>query len=161
MTDVAATASLTHDEAPSRRILVAVDGSPGSRAALRRAATEATAHGASLEVVMAWSYLDQVIAPKAEPQYGEERAAEDLAAIVEEELGEQPAVGLDVHVVNDLPARAILGRAEGAWLVVVGSRGLGGFKGLLLGSVSQQIVHHAPCPVLVVPGPERSGAPPR
>ena len=58
-------------------------------------------------------------------------------------------------MVNDLPARAILGRADGAWLVVVGSRGLGGFKGLLLGSVSQQIVHHAPCPVLVVPGPER------
>jgi nucleotide-binding universal stress UspA family protein len=159
VTEVAAE-NLTPGLAPSKRILVAVDGSPGSRAALRRAATEATAHGASMEIVMAWSYLDQVIAPKADPQYGEGRAAEDLAAIVAEELGEQRGVDLDVHVVNDLPARAILARAEGAWLVVVGSRGLGGFKGLLLGSVSQQIVHHAPCPVLVVPGPERNGAPP-
>jgi nucleotide-binding universal stress UspA family protein len=145
---------------PRKRILVAVDGSPGSRAALRRAAVEAVAHDASLEVVMAWSFLDQVVAPKADPQYGEDRAAADLASIVDEELGGDVPADIDVHVVNDLPARAVLSRAEGAWLLVVGSRGLGGFKGLLLGSVSQQIVHHAPCPVLVVPGAERPGVPP-
>jgi nucleotide-binding universal stress UspA family protein len=52
--------------------------------------------------------------------------------------------------VNDLPARAVLEASEGAWMVVLGARGLGGFKGLLLGSVSQQVVHHAPCPVLIV-----------
>jgi nucleotide-binding universal stress UspA family protein len=145
---------------PRKRILVAVDGSPGSRAALRRAAVEAVAHDASLEVVMAWSFLDQVVAPKADPQYGEDRAAADLASIVDDELGGDVPADIDVHVVNDLPARAVLSRAEGAWLLVVGSRGLGGFKGLLLGSVSQQIVHHAPCPVLVVPGAERPGVPP-
>ena len=146
--------------APRKRILVAVDGSAGSRAALRRAAVEAVAHDASLEVVMAWSFLDQVVAPKADPQYGEDRAAADLASNVDEELGGDVPADIDVHVVNDLPARAVLSRAEGAWLLVVGSRGLGGFKGLLLGSVSQQIVHHAPCPVLVVPGAERPGVPP-
>jgi nucleotide-binding universal stress UspA family protein len=142
-----------------RRVLVGVDGSPGSRAALRRAVVEATAHDAVLEVVMAWSYLDQVVAPAADPQYGEGRAAADLAAILAEEVGDPPPCEVEAHVVNDLPARAILARAEGAWLLVVGSRGLGGFKGLLLGSVCGQVVHHAPCPVLVVPGHERSGTP--
>jgi nucleotide-binding universal stress UspA family protein len=144
---------------PRKRILVAVDGSPGSRAALRRAAVEAAAHDAALHVVMAWSFLDQVVAPKADPQYGEERAAADLDAIVAEELGDSRPADLDLEVVNDLPARAVLTRSGGAWLLVVGSRGLGGFKGLLLGSVSQQIVHHAPCPVLVVPGAERAVVP--
>ena len=58
-----------------------------------------------------------------------------------------------VTVVNDHAARALIDASEGAWTVVIGSRGLGGFRGLLLGSVSQQVVHHARCAVLVVPGP--------
>ena len=59
-----------------------------------------------------------------------------------------------LQVVNDLPARALLEAGKGAWTLVLGSRGLGGFQGLLLGSVSQQVVHHAACPVLIVPEPD-------
>ena len=133
-----------------RRIVVGVDGSAGSRRALRRAAEEARAHGASIEVVTAWNMLDQVTATEFDPDYGEARARADLEEIVASELGEEaPPVSLRVE--NDLPTRALLKAAEGAWLLVVGSRGFGGFKGLLLGSVSQQVAHHAPCPVLIVP----------
>jgi nucleotide-binding universal stress UspA family protein len=140
---------------PVRRIVVAVDGSPNSRRALRRAADEATAHGASLEVVLAWGLLDQVTATQFDPNYGEARARADLEQIVAAELGENRPTSTALRIENDLPARAILAAAQGAWMVVVGSRGLGGFKGLLLGSVSQQIAHHAPCPVLIVPAQDR------
>jgi nucleotide-binding universal stress UspA family protein len=61
-------------------------------------------------------------------------------------------------LVEGQPADALCAEAEGAELLVVGSRGLGGFHGLLVGSVSQQCVHHAPCPVVVVP--HRQGAGP-
>jgi nucleotide-binding universal stress UspA family protein len=139
--------------ADGRRIVVGVDGSAGSRRALRRAAEEARAHGAVLEVVTAWNMLDQVTATEFDPDYGEARARADLQEIVAAELGaDGPPVSLRVE--NDLAARALLDAADGAWLLVVGSRGLGGFKGLLLGSVSQQVAHHAHCPVLIVPDPD-------
>jgi nucleotide-binding universal stress UspA family protein len=140
--------------AGARRIVVGVDGSTGSRQALQRAAEEARAHGASLEVVTAWNMLDQVTATEFDPKYGEATARADLQEVVAAELGDDgPAATLRIE--NDLPARTLLRAAEGAWLLVVGSRGLGGFKGLLLGSVSQQVAHHAPCPVLIVPDQER------
>ncbi len=75
-----------------------------------------------------------------------------LEELVDETLPDRPE-GTRVTVVNDHAARALIDASEGAWTVVVGSRGLGGFRGLLLGSVSQQVVHHARCAVLVVPGP--------
>ncbi len=138
------------------RIVVGVDGSANSRLALRRAAEEAIAHAASLEVVLAWGLLDEVTASHFDPNYGEATARADVELILREELdGAQLAV-TSVRIENDLPARAILAAAGGAWMVVVGSRGLGGFKGLLLGSVSQQVAHHAACPVLIVPGADRS-----
>ena len=136
-----------------KRIVVGVDGSAGSRRALRRAAEEAAAHGAALEVVLAWNLLDEVTATSFDPKYGDARARTDLEQIVAAELGDD-AAGTTLRIANDLPARALLAAAEGAWMVVVGSRGFGGFKGLLLGSVSQQVAHHAPCPVLIVPAPE-------
>jgi nucleotide-binding universal stress UspA family protein len=145
---------VTSPVAGARRIVVGVDGSAGSRRAVRRAADEARAHGASLEVVTAWNMLDQVTATEFDPNYGEGRARADLQEIVAAELGDDgPPASLRIE--NDLPARALLSAAEGAWLLVVGSRGLGGFKGLLLGSVSQQVAHHAPCPVLIVPDQQR------
>jgi nucleotide-binding universal stress UspA family protein len=61
-----------------------------------------------------------------------------------------PDVAVRRVVVDSQPARALLEYAEHAQLVVVGARGRGGFTGLLLGSTSQQLVHHAPCPLLVV-----------
>ena len=136
-----------------RRIVAAMDGSPASRLALRRAADEAIAHAATLEVVLAWGLLDQPLGEDFKPGFSEADARRILDEMVTAELGSLRPAGTVLHVVNDLPARAVLEVAEGAWLVVLGSRGLGGFKGLLLGSVSQQVVHHAPCPVLIVPGP--------
>jgi nucleotide-binding universal stress UspA family protein len=138
-----------------RRIVVGVDGSANSRLALHRAADEAAAHDASLEIVLAWGLLDEVTASRFDPQYGEETARADLQRIVAEELGEEQAAVITLRIENDLPARAILATAEGAWMIVLGSRGLGGFKGLLLGSVSQQVAHHSPCPLLIVPAPDR------
>jgi nucleotide-binding universal stress UspA family protein len=64
----------------------------------------------------------------------------------------QAAAEIHPHVVEGNPAQALLDLAKGADLVVVGSRGHGGFTGALLGSVSQHVVHHAPCPVVVVRG---------
>jgi nucleotide-binding universal stress UspA family protein len=61
---------------------------------------------------------------------------------------------IERKLVQARPAEALLAEAEGADLVVVGSRGLGGFSGLLLGSVSQQVAHHARCPVVIVRGPK-------
>ena len=141
-------------EHPDRRIVTGVDGSAHSRWALRRAAVEATAHGARLEAVLAWTLLEQP-GGEVDPHYDAARAERDLDAILDEELGDSRPPGTTLRVVNDLPARALLDAAVDAFTVVLGSRGRGGFKGLLLGSVSQQVMHHAPCPVLVVPGSER------
>ncbi len=133
-----------------RRIVVGVDGSRSSRAALRRAAEEACAHDAVLEIVTAWSFLDQVTGAPFDPLYGPDSVREQLEQTVDDELPDGSRPVIELRPENDLPARALLAAAEGAWLVVVGSRGMGGFKGLLLGSVSGHLAHHAPCPVLIV-----------
>jgi nucleotide-binding universal stress UspA family protein len=138
-------------EGTRRRVVVGVDGSSTSRLALRRAAEEAFAHDADLEVIMAWSFLDQMTGAPFDPHYGEAQARAELECIVGHELGENRPASTVLRVDNDLAVRTLLAAAEGAWLVVVGNRGVGGFKGLLLGSVSSQVAHHAPCPVLIVP----------
>jgi nucleotide-binding universal stress UspA family protein len=113
--------------AGAHRIVVGVDGSAGSRRALRRAAEEMNAHRASLAVVMAWNMLDQATAARFDPNYGDAAVRADLQEIVAAEL-EADTPSVELRVENDLPARALLSAAEGAWLLVVGSRGLGGFK---------------------------------
>jgi nucleotide-binding universal stress UspA family protein len=133
-------------------IVVGVDGSAGSRAALRVAAEEAHIHRRKLRVVMVHGFLDGFAVagiPAFEPNRIEgARAA--LTTIVAEELGQKPDVEVERVVTCDLPARGLLAEARGASLIVMGARGLGGFRSLLMGSVSQQVVQHAPCPVLVV-----------
>jgi nucleotide-binding universal stress UspA family protein len=79
----------------------------------------------------------------------EQAVREELEACIDA-AGLDPAVQVRVHVVHRPPAKALIEAAEGADLVVVGARGRGGFTGLLLGSTSDQVVHHAPCPVTVV-----------
>lgn len=129
-------------------IVVGIDGSEDAKTALRWAVAEARAHSARLEVVLAWSYLDQ---PTVEfnPDYGEPvaRAALDLMV---EQVGPVDDIEIVRTCVNDLPARALISAAEGADLLVVGSRGLGAIKGMVLGSVSQQIVTRATCSVAVI-----------
>jgi nucleotide-binding universal stress UspA family protein len=139
---------MTEDEGVTR-IVVAVDGSDPSRRALERAAIEARAHHARLEVLRAWNYLDQP-GPHFDPSYGDDSVQAELEQVVQEVLGADRPDDTVLRPVNDLPARAVLDASHGAWMVVLGARGLGGFKGLLLGSVSQQVVNHASCPVLVV-----------
>ena len=124
---------------------------PRRAAALRRAAEEAVAHGATLEILWAWSLLDQQTGAPFDPHHGEASVRADIDKLVAEELGEHRPP-LVVRPENDLPARALVAAAQGAWLVVVGSRGCGGVAGLLLGSVSSHLAHHAPCPVLIVRG---------
>ena len=136
-------------------VVVGVDGSEGSRRALRWAARQSRSTGARLRAVWAWSYLDQPV-ERFDPAYGEDDARRSLDEALAA-LGDE-AAGLDVEpvVVCDLAARALLDSAKDADLVVVGSRGVGGFEGLLLGSVSSQVASHASCPVVVVPGEERA-----
>jgi nucleotide-binding universal stress UspA family protein len=145
----------------SERIVVGVDGSAGSEAALRWAIDEARLRDAVVEVVNAWSYpyVGEAAGMAAFSVDGVEleRAATDLVrSMLEARPAPSPGereVEVEPRVVRGDAAGALLrvAKEDGADLLVVGSRGRGGFTGLMLGSVSQQCVHHAPCPVVVVP----------
>lgn len=143
---------------PERVIVVGVDGSEGARGALQWALEEARFRDARLRAVFAWSYLDQP-PERFDPDYGDDDARQRLDRALEAVAGDIGDVDVERVVVCDLPARALLDAARDADLLVVGSRGLGGFKGLLLGSVTQQVVHHAPCAIVVVPGDDRPAPP--
>lgn len=136
-----------------RRVVVGVDGSEISLDALRWGVTEARRRGAELEAVMAWNvpYAASPFAPVVDSGAALERSArEQLAeavARVDCSVLNQPVI----QTVGHGPAgHVILDAASGAELVIVGSRGLGGFKELLLGSVGQHVAHHSPCPVIVI-----------
>jgi nucleotide-binding universal stress UspA family protein len=137
-------------------IIVGVDGSEGSRAALRWAATIAAATGAGLRAVGAWQYPASAATPAGPaelpgPETMDERTCDDLRSIVREELRDG-ADHVTVEAGRGPAAPALLGVAtsSNADMLVVGARGLGGFGGLLLGSVSQEIVEHSACPVVVL-----------
>lgn len=130
-------------------MVVGADGSDSNRAALRRAALEAVAHGARLEIVYAWDFLDQP-GPEFDPQYGEAAAQAKIEGFVDDVLGADKPAAMDLRVVNNHAAPALVSASEGAFTLVVGARGLGGLRSILLGSVSHHVVHHASCPVLVV-----------
>ncbi|WP_213456966.1 universal stress protein [Rhizomonospora bruguierae] len=135
-------------------VIAGVDHSEQSHLALDFAAEQAAARGVPLHVLRAWT------PPSPRRSVGDPDAVErDLAAeraaveqLVAPYRSKYPQVTITVEVVADRPARALLAAARHAGLVAVGSRGRGGFTGLLLGSVSQQLLHHAPCPVAVVRG---------
>jgi nucleotide-binding universal stress UspA family protein len=132
-------------------IMVGVDGSETAAAALRWAAQEATWRDEPLVGLLAWGFLFQHHAePGAEfdPEYVEADARAALETYVRSTLGEGAAI--DLRTICDIPWRALVNAAAEASMLVVGARGLGGFKGLLLGSVSHQCLHHAMCPVAVV-----------
>lgn len=136
------------------RFIVGVDGSAGSADALRWARREAELRGATVTALLAWNFLDQYhVDPETtfDPDYGDEDAQRALAAAVERALGSR-AGDVGTEVVCDLPATALLDASKDADLLVVGARGLGGFRGLVLGSVSQRCLEHAVCPVMVVHG---------
>ncbi|MBS3941421.1 MAG: universal stress protein [Actinobacteria bacterium] len=145
------------------RIVVGVDGSPASRQALSWAAGEAALRGAVLDVVHVhdptpvyevYRYPYGLPTAVDQERHDEEmeRYAVKLLAEMVGELDQRLHTRVEQRViVSPRPARALLEHAAGADLLVLGSRGHGGFAGLLLGSVSNQCVHHATCPVVVVP----------
>lgn len=140
------------------RIVVGVDGSETSRHALRWAAEEARAREQELHVVHAWDVAGLGAGVGVTPgrratrdPEGQRDAAEKLlAGILAEELGGNPPPSVRTSLGRGGAASVLLEAARGAALLVVGSRGLGGFAGLLLGSVSTKMANHSPCPVVIV-----------
>lgn len=138
-----------------QHIVVGVDGSSHAQAALRFAVAEARLRGATVEAVMAWHlpYYGGVAGmPLPLDSEGIERSyrAELDQAVARADAGGL-AAPIERHLVEGTPAGVLIDASKGASLLVVGSRGRGGFVGLLLGSVSQQVAAHARCPVVIVP----------
>ncbi|MFL6055321.1 MAG: universal stress protein [Actinoallomurus sp.] len=140
------------------RIVVGVDGSEPSRAALRWALRQARLTGAAVEAVIGWEVpitygWDLALVQNDDI---EAAAAKTLQETIEQEAGPRPEVPVLSRVAEGNAARVLLEAADGADLLVVGNRGHGGFTGALLGSVSQHCVQHANCPVVVIRGEHRS-----
>lgn len=132
------------------RIVVGVDGSPSSRTALRWAARIAEATGARIEATTTWDYpptYGAPVDPSWRPDIDARTVLDDTLAAV---FGDHRPPGLEAVVVHGQARIVLLNASEGAEMLVVGSRGHGGFAGLLLGSVSSACAEHAHCPVLVV-----------
>jgi len=138
-----------------KTVLVGVDGSRSSRTALTWAAAEAEDHDADLVVLKAWEpTLPAPMGLGSVPQdvatVTREAAIESLVGVIKEELGETPPIVVQPRVERGNPAHALIEQSAEADLLVVGTRGHGGFAGLLLGSVSQHVAAYAKCPVAVV-----------
>lgn len=148
------------------RIVVGVDGSEGSQRALDWAAGEAGLRGASLEVVTTyeaepeWAGLPAVAGMTATQireirdsvETATRRALEHARAVAENMIADLPGgiTAEAVAIASQHPAEALVERSRGAAMLVIGSRGLGGFKTMLLGSVSVQCATHAHCPVVII-----------
>lgn len=147
----------------SPRFVVGVDGSPSSRAALRWAVNEAVLTGGTVDAVMARQAPEndviggfgQTPVEVDDESVTAAAAQRALDAIISEEVKADDRSRVSARVFQGHPATALIQASDGAEVVVVGQRGLGGFTGSLLGSVSQQLVHHANCPVLIFRGDPR------
>ena len=139
-------------------IVVGVDHTPGSRAALDFALQEGLSRGASVEIVTAWQWTS--------PYEGIERAgtvdsAKEAAAAMQDSVVQEAVDRLDVRpaisqiVVHDYPGKVLVARAEDASMLVVGSGRKSAVTRAMMGSVSEYCVRHASAPVVVVPDPDR------
>lgn len=138
-----------------KTIVVGVDGSPSSRTALTWAAAEAAGHGADLVVLNVWEHT--LLPPAGSVSVSEhyvpdpsQRTADDLVRVIKEELGDNPPVRVEPRLKQGNPAKMLIEESADADLLVVGTRGHGGFGGLVLGSVSQHVAAYAKCAVTVV-----------
>lgn len=143
-----------------RRIVAGVDGSGSSKEALRWAIRQAGLTGATVDAIIAWRY------PVSAGGYGwaptgmgtgfdfKEDAEKVLADAIRAARDPGSGVSVRARAVEGNAAQVLLDASDGADLLVVGSRGHGGFTEALLGSVSQHCVHHAHCPVVVIRGRE-------
>jgi nucleotide-binding universal stress UspA family protein len=150
---------IPHDLRPHARtyptVVVGVDGSKASARAIEFAFEQAETMDADVVALHAWTSPFLTYADGASMlQFDEEKIREEARLLVAESVAGAAAEHPDVRWTTELEtgsaARALIGRAESADLVVVGSRGRGGFTGLLLGSVGQSVLHHAHCPIAVV-----------
>ncbi|HEY5456128.1 MAG TPA: universal stress protein [Acidothermaceae bacterium] len=147
----------------AKRIVVGVDGSEQSIAALRWAARIASATGCGIDAIIAWEYpaaYGWVMAPEGWPL--EDDSAATLHRTLDQAFGQHRPADLLAICRHGSARTLLLEASKGAEMLVVGSRGHGGFAGLLLGSVSAACAEHAHCPVLVVheessPNSEESG----
>lgn len=132
-------------------IVAGVDGSPSSRAALRWAASFAAMSGARLDVVMAWHIPTTFAGPGYIPAVSNLSVDYEkvLNEVVDEVFGADRPPYMTLLVREGNAAHLLIEASKDADLVVVGSRGHGGFAGLLLGSVSAKLAEHASCPVLI------------
>jgi nucleotide-binding universal stress UspA family protein len=138
---------------PEKKIVVGVDGSDSSKAALAWGIRQAQLTGAPLEAIMSWDYPTSygwMIVPENIDLQAD--ATSELERVVKEVTEDMvdPSVELTTCVIQGHPALVLMSEAADASLVVVGSRGHGEFAGMLLGSVSEHLSTHAPCPVLIV-----------
>jgi nucleotide-binding universal stress UspA family protein len=140
----------------SERIVVGVDGSPSSKAAVAWAVEQAALTGASVEAVIAWHYPVAVggipfapVGPVDGTDFGDV-ATRVLSDVIGSTVDPDGPVKVSSVVREGNAAQVLLDVAAGADLLVVGSRGHGGFTEALLGSVSQACVHHARCPVVII-----------
>jgi len=139
-----------------RRIVVGVDGSPSSQAAVAWAVRQAEMTGATVDAVMAWQYPAMINRAAWALVTAQDEA--EFEAFFARELDDAIATAVDrasrakirAIVRTGNAAQVLLAAADGADLLVVGSRGHGGFTEALLGSVGQHCVHHASCPVVVI-----------
>jgi nucleotide-binding universal stress UspA family protein len=141
-------------------IVVGVDGSEGGGAALEFAAAEAALRNDALRIAAAWEvpaavygsgFTPPIDAGTLEAFGARAQQIADEASAAVKKL--QPSLEVEAVAVAGQPADVLLEQGAGAELIVVGRRGLGGFRSLLLGSVSQQVVHYAARPVVVVNQP--------
>lgn len=141
------------DSLPDRSlpVLVGIDGSPASDAATALAFDEASRRGVDLIALHAWSDVSTVLPGGPERDDYEQEGAKILGELLSGWQEKYPDVKVSPKVVRDQPARWLLEEAAHAQLVVVGSRGRGGFKRLLLGSVSTTVAESSTTPVIVVP----------
>ncbi|MEY2765290.1 MAG: hypothetical protein RLZ40_529 [Actinomycetota bacterium] len=135
-------------------IVVGTDGSENSLSAVRWALREAALRGVPVDVIHSWHFTPMVdpmgiaiIPPTVEMQAAAKNVLDGVMKKVEKDRG---GVIVNEIVAQGSPVSSLLSAAKNAEMLVVGRRGHGGFMGLLLGSVATQIVHHSPCPVVVV-----------
>ena len=140
---------------PGKRIVVGIDGSPGSREALRWAHEEAEVRGGTVTAVIAWAASPMAVGaglPPRIPDLTPDLAAREvLESTIQQVYGPGDVGEVEQRVEHGSPARVLIDLSDEADLVVVGGRGRGGFAGLTLGSVSQQVAQHSHCPVVVLP----------
>lgn len=137
-------------------VVVGVDGSPDSLSAVEWAAADAMRRQRPLRIVHAflWPVVYAPMPVPVPPPLYEETMREAAEQILDEAVTRARALAPTLDISTDMPVQqataALIAASRHAATVVVGNRGLGGFTGLLLGSVSQAVIHHAACPVAVV-----------